>query len=211
VVVFQFRSFDQQKQWVSMWQDLTASVAYALPLDKDVNPRYITSITGSICRQLALSCFLGHLPKKQTILRLRSGGYVFQDQCWISIAYSPLRIAVAISPDPCGVDIENIRPVTSRDKLLQRICSDEEMSILYKSADGICNLKVLWVWTRKEALAKSMQLGLSCNLKSLNVCDPYKISKTHFMYTKYDVIQGFIYSYCFNEMNFQPSYRGLYI
>ena len=81
----------------------------------------------------------------------------------------------AVSREPVGIDIEEIRPI--KIKLCDRVCVDEEKSYVlgdWQGADdGLCKdpevtQRFFEIWTGKEAYFKKLGTGIT-DLKSVNI------------------------------------------
>lgn len=79
-----------------------------------------------------------------------ANGKPVKDDCFFSLSHSHDLVALFVSDDFCGVDIEKNREVSQ--KLIDRSLSPEE-----KAVDS---LSFLEIWTRKEAFAKIRGEGM---------------------------------------------------
>lgn len=102
-----------------------------------------------------------------TLIRDQKGKpYIKNNPLYISISHSGDFVAVALHSAPVGIDIEVLRSVDLR--LKNRICTDSDSVFLKesKSAEEE-NLKILKIWTAKEAYFKKIGTGIT-NFKSIS-------------------------------------------
>ena len=78
-----------------------------------------------------------------------------------SITHSGDWVAVAFDTEPIGIDLEVRRPIN--EKLARRLCTEQDLSHL----KGDFNLRLLELWTAKEAHFKRIGTGIT-NLKSVS-------------------------------------------
>lgn len=98
--------------------------------------------------------------------RLSGGGASF------NLSHSGPHVLVAIGPGPVGADIEDAsrRPVA--DGVIRRCCSEAEHSWLAGLAGADRPAAFLGLWTKKEAVAKALGLGLVLPFSSFEVRGP---------------------------------------
>ena len=77
-----------------------------------------------------------------------------------SLSHSGNLAAVLIADSPCGVDIEQIRPVS--DKLLQRCMHPDEIA---------AGMDFFEAWTKKECLAKLDGSGMKSRPNAINTAE----------------------------------------
>jgi 4'-phosphopantetheinyl transferase len=65
-----------------------------------------------------------------------------------------------------GADVEEIRPIPERDQIAARFFHQAEAADLALLGDAEKDVAFFRTWTRKEAVAKALGLGLSLELKS---------------------------------------------
>ena len=99
--------------------------------------------------------------------------YLKDGEFHFSISHSGEWAAVALAPDPVGIDIEIIKPINSR--LKRRICNDDDLVFLSQT-EGDENLTLLKIWTAKEAYFKKTGSGIT-DFKAVSYND---ISPLHF-------------------------------
>lgn len=92
-----------------------------------------------------INAFTGPSP----LVYLENGKPVKED-CFFSLSHSHDLVALFVSDDFCGVDVEESREVSQ--KLIDRCLSSEE------KAEASCSF--LEIWTRKEAFAKIRGEGM---------------------------------------------------
>lgn len=74
--------------------------------------------------------------------------WVHKGTCHISLAHSyPLAVAMAHETQPCGIDIEKIKPSLAR--VSSRFLSEQEIFSINQNVEGLCI-----AWTAKESLYK---------------------------------------------------------
>lgn len=77
-------------------------------------------------------------------------------------------LAIAVSDDPVGVDIERLMPRGDACRLAQRFFTEKEASYVSEEA-SLSDLRFCEVWTRKEAYTKYTGSGLTAALNSFDV------------------------------------------
>ena len=97
-----------------------------------------------------------------------------------NISHTHNMIAVAISNNPVGVDVEKIRE--SDHRIEKRFFAEHELKYIYKSQDNT-NERFFEIWTKKEAYIKYTGKGLSVPLYSFDVTD--KSLSVHFYTVRY--------------------------
>ena len=75
---------------------------------------------------------------------------------YFSISHCKEGIAVAISDEPIGIDIEGIRHAD--EELIRRTMNEEER--LWVTGDGLRNRRFTRLWTQKEAVVKAIGTGI---------------------------------------------------
>ncbi len=78
-------------------------------------------------------------------------------------------VVVAMASAEIGVDIEGLRPVSNRDRLARRICTDRELEQLAELSETEADAWLLRLWTFKEAALKAVGLGLPGGLRNVDV------------------------------------------
>jgi phosphopantetheinyl transferase len=74
--------------------------------------------------------------------------WVHKGSCHISLAHSyPLAVAMVHENQPCGIDIEKIKPSLTR--VSSRFLNEHEISSINQNVEGLCI-----AWTAKESLYK---------------------------------------------------------
>ena len=99
-----------------------------------------------------LSEFLGESLDGLDIHKNENGKWVC-DKCAFSISHTLGVVAVAVSDDDVGVDVEEIR--RHRTGLEKLILSENELSEFYRVDDGEKPEYLIKMWTRKESIFKS--------------------------------------------------------
>ena len=70
-----------------------------------------------------------------------------------------------------GVDVERVRPLPDALRLAERFFAAEEAAQLQSLPEGDCAPAFLNLWTRKEAVAKAMGVGIVNSLSRLQVTE----------------------------------------
>lgn len=105
------------------------------------------------------------------------------DSYHFSISHTRNMIAVAVSNEPVGVDVEMIR--SDNLKIAKRFFTENEIAYIEENPSGIFE-RFFEIWTKKEAYLKFLGTGLNTSLKSFSVFD--NEHKDHYytiMYGKY--------------------------
>ncbi len=82
-----------------------------------------------------------------------------------SLSHSADTIALAIDEKDVGIDIEKIRKAD--EKLVERVCTENEKNIIFSSKNP--DKKFTEIWTKKEAYLKALGTGIDRELKKLDV------------------------------------------
>jgi len=108
------------------------------------------------------------------ILHRRPNGQPYLSGCemFVSISHCDKLVACAVSSEPVGIDIERIRPVSSR--ICHHVCTDEETAWLLTGRaqeaafrDPEVLRRFFEIWCAKEAYFKKCGTGIT-DLKSVN-------------------------------------------
>lgn len=106
--------------------------------------------------------------------------YLLNTNLYFNISHSYNIIAIIISDNECGIDIEYIDETKNIQKLISKISSKKELINYYKSQDKI---KYFYeIWTKKEAYFKMMGTGIQ--LKELSSEIDLQLVKTQIIYNK---------------------------
>lgn len=89
---------------------------------------------------------------------------IWNPQVYFNISHSGGYGVCAISSRPCGVDIQEIRPVKSR-RMVSRTMSQEEQKQIQEAEDS--TREFIKLWTYKESCIKLSGEGLQRELKNL--------------------------------------------
>jgi 4'-phosphopantetheinyl transferase len=84
-----------------------------------------------------------------------------------------------------GIDIEVLRPLPDADKLAQRYFSPAELRILLAFSGVAREHYFFRIWSRKEAILKTVGVGLSGNLQRVDVSTPAELCE-QWMPLQYD-------------------------
>jgi len=85
---------------------------------------------------------------------------------FFNISHSGNKVLIAVSNDPVGIDIEQIKNI-ELGVLAETVFSSREFH-LFNTADNSINM-FYQLWTRKEALLKSVGVGLLDDLRTLDI------------------------------------------
>ncbi len=88
--------------------------------------------------------------------------YLKNNAFYFNISHSSCYTVLVISSKEIGVDIEKI---TMRDRVIDRICNDEEKKLI-KSAEDFTKM-----WVKKESYVKYLGIGLSYGLENVNTLE----------------------------------------
>lgn len=80
-----------------------------------------------------------------------------------NISHCRIAVAVAVSDEPIGIDIETIRPY--KDDLARHVLSDSEYESVVSSSKP--DVEFIKLWTRKEAVLKLSGEGIRRDLRTL--------------------------------------------
>ncbi|MBE7021032.1 MAG: 4'-phosphopantetheinyl transferase superfamily protein [Ruminococcaceae bacterium] len=85
-----------------------------------------------------------------------------------SVSHSGSYVLLSVSDEKTGADIECIRPL--RESLIKKICTPEEAVYVEASDEFDKNIRLLLIWTFKEAYFKYLGTGIG-NFKSVSYFD----------------------------------------
>ena len=91
------------------------------------------------------------------------GAPYLEDGPYFSISHSKLGIAVAISDEPIGIDIEAIRPLN--EGLVQKTMNPQEQAQIAAAANPA--QEFIRLWTRKEAYVKMLGTGIISDMHQI--------------------------------------------
>lgn len=80
-----------------------------------------------------------------------------------NISHCKKAVAVALHDSEVGIDVECRRAVSQA--LMERVCCEEELSLIRSSA--YAELEFIRLWTRKEALLKCTGVGIREDLRNI--------------------------------------------
>lgn len=101
-----------------------------------------------------------------TIKKGEHGKPYFEERqdIYFNISHSGDYVAVMVGDSPLGVDIQTIRPV--KERMIEKICSEEEKSFVYNSLDK--DRAFITLWTLKESYIKAIGTGMSFPMSGIN-------------------------------------------
>lgn len=91
------------------------------------------------------------------------GAPYWTDRPYFSISHCKQGIAVAISEQPIGIDIEAIRPLN--EGLVQKAMNTQEQALIQAAANPA--LEFIRLWTRKEAYVKMLGTGINSDMHEI--------------------------------------------
>lgn len=115
------------------------------------------------------------IPGAQLCRRENGQPYLSGCDLHVSISHSGQMVACAVSDQPVGIDIEQIRPIKAR--LCRHVCTREEMDYVWQGLppadDTQCQDKAVLtrffeIWTGKEAYFKKQGTGIT-DLRAVNI------------------------------------------
>ncbi|MBE6597649.1 MAG: 4'-phosphopantetheinyl transferase superfamily protein [Ruminococcaceae bacterium] len=99
-----------------------------------------------------------------------------------NISHSGLLASVAVSDQPVGVDIEEVKERKGAQKIAERFFSEGELNSLTENSS---QARFYRIWTAKEALCKCEGLSLAQNLRVLDTLDAEESGE--YFFSRYDV------------------------
>lgn len=90
-----------------------------------------------------------------------------------NLSYRAGRALLAVSDaGPVGADVEQLAPVTNADALVEELFSAGEQAVIRAAAlRASCGPLFYTIWTRKEAYAKALGMGLSVPFAEFSVLE----------------------------------------
>jgi len=89
-----------------------------------------------------------------------------------NLAHSGDTVALAVASAEVGVDVEAVRPLPGRDRLLRRFCSDPEQRWVRSRPEEEQDRSFLALWTCKEAYLKAVGAGIAMALRDVEIHGP---------------------------------------
>jgi 4'-phosphopantetheinyl transferase len=87
----------------------------------------------------------------------------------VSIAHSGCYVVVAVASRPVGVDVEQLRHLTSFPRVAARVCSTLEMDRITRLRGASGERAFFAVWARKEAYGKALGRGVDFPMRSVTI------------------------------------------
>ncbi len=130
-----------------------------------------------VAELLAKQLLQTHYGISDAVLHRRPNGQPYLTGCdlQVSISHSHRLVACAVSTEPVGIDVEQMRPVSP--SLCKRVCVEEELAYLLRGAceipaqghqDPAFLQRFFEIWTAKEAYFKKCGTGIT-DLQSVNI------------------------------------------
>ena len=124
------------------------------------------SIAGEILARKCISEVTGHNPDDIAFSRDENGKpYTTSEDIHFNISHSGEYAVCTASRNPIGVDVEMIRQVNP--DLTKKFCTEKELEYVFSKGNDekeIC-LRLISIWTLKEAYFKCIGTGISRDLK----------------------------------------------
>jgi 4'-phosphopantetheinyl transferase len=115
-------------------------------------------------------------PAKNLYLRADKYGKPFLPDFALhfNLSYREGRALVAVSDaGPVGADVEQLAPITEVEALVAELFSPgEQLALSAAAARASCGPLFYTIWTRKEAYAKALGMGLSTSFANFSVLEP---------------------------------------
>lgn len=86
-----------------------------------------------------------------------------------SITHSGQLIGVAISPEPVGLDVEQIREVDHLESIATDVFSKREFDVFSSLPNNRQSTEFFRLWTKKEAILKASGEGLTGSLQEIDL------------------------------------------
>lgn len=124
------------------------------------------SIAGEMLARKCISASTGCNPDDITFARDENGKpYAQSIDVYFNISHSGEYAVCAASSNPVGIDVEQIRPVNTG--LSKKFCTEKESDYVFEKENDeqeTC-LRLISLWTLKEAYFKCIGTGISRDLK----------------------------------------------
>lgn len=106
------------------------------------------------------------LPYQELDFEINSNGKIIVNTevypIWINLSHSGDFAAVVISNHKVGIDIQQERDIKSKERMIQMCYNEKEKGV---------SCSFFYRWTRKEAFAKMLGLGLKMDFKDIDTTD----------------------------------------
>ena len=113
--------------------------------------------------EFALRDSLGLDPSRVEFRRSRQGGFE-ADGFYFSLSHTDGALAVAVSREPCGVDIELLRSVPNGKRIAERAFTEEQLRRLRECREEEAEAQVFFeLWTAHEAEFKRASMARDDN------------------------------------------------
>lgn len=90
-----------------------------------------------------------------------------------NLSYRAGRALLAVSDaGPVGADVEQLAPLADAAALIEELFSAGEQQVLNNRGTASCGPLFYTIWTRKEAYAKALGMGLSVPFAGFSVLEP---------------------------------------
>jgi 4'-phosphopantetheinyl transferase len=86
-----------------------------------------------------------------------------------NLAHSGDAVVLAVADDEVGVDVEELRPLATTDRLARRICTARELGDLFALEENDRGDALLRLWSAKEAVLKALGSGIRGSMRSIEV------------------------------------------
>ncbi len=121
--------------------------------------------------RLVLSLYTGVPPERIEYRKSEPGAKpaLASGEVHFNLSHTGDSAVLAVSAEPVGVDIEQIRPVADLRSLAARVFSSRELAQFAEIHDSRRQVAFFSCWSRKEAILKEMGTGLSLDPSLLTV------------------------------------------
>lgn len=127
-------------------------------------------VIGRVMLRRVLSGFTGVEPERLCFAFSAYGKPRLVDgELCFNLAHSGDAVVLAVAEDEVGVDVEELRPLSTADRLARRICTPRELAELLALGAGVRSKAVLRLWTAKEAVLKALGSGIRGSMRSIEV------------------------------------------
>ena len=130
--------------------------------------------------------------------------------CHFNLSHSGMIVLAAVGPEPVGIDVESVRPLSKMMRIAARFFSEKERSYLETKPEHQRLEAFFDLWTLKESYIKAVGTGLSRPLKSFSVVPTDDDSATleserdeaFRFFRRYTLLEGYKVAICSREARF---------
>jgi 4'-phosphopantetheinyl transferase len=130
-------------------------------------------IFSHVVLRLILSNYTGLSPEGIDLYENQYGKpYIRSGEFYFNISHAKEKLAIAISKTEIGIDLEYIDAELNLMEIEGTVLTKSEISLLSSFAPKLQAKQFFLFWTRKEAIVKAIGIGLSLDLREIDLCDP---------------------------------------